>query len=54
LAALALVFAIQVMFDIQNASSDAGTVFVSRLFVSALIAAAFTFLWNHFQKTDSK
>jgi hypothetical protein len=48
LAVLALVFALQVIFDIQ-ADYDQGKAFLLRLFTSALIAGAATFFWNQFR-----
>jgi hypothetical protein len=48
LAVLALVFAVQVIFDIQG-DYNSEKAFLARLFTSALIAAACTFFWNQFR-----
>ncbi len=48
LAILSLVFALQVIFDIQ-ADYDEGKAFILRLFTSALIAGGATYFWNQFR-----
>jgi hypothetical protein len=54
LAALALVFVAQVTFGLNDYSSDSGVVFMLRLFIGCLVAAAFTFFWGEFNKRRSK
>ena len=49
LAVLALVFALQVMFDIQSDWNVPEKAFLNRIVTSALIAAAGTFFWNQFR-----
>jgi protein-S-isoprenylcysteine O-methyltransferase Ste14 len=50
LAALAIVFAIQVTFDLNDYSNDPGIVFMLRVFIACLLAAAFTFFWGESKK----
>lgn len=49
LAVLALVFALQIIFNIPKADYDEDKAFFLRLFTSALIAGAATFFWNQFR-----
>ncbi|HXY13348.1 MAG TPA: hypothetical protein VEI26_02490 [Terriglobales bacterium] len=49
LAIVAIVFALQVMFDIQAELFNPGEAFLNRITTAALIAAGVTFLWNQFR-----
>jgi hypothetical protein len=49
LASLSVMFAVQVTFELDS-DYDGATVFLKRLFVGSLVAAAVTFFWGKFRK----